>query len=307
MIREQARRLMRDTAYRLALATRYPAFRRKRAGAAIFAFHNVVPDDGVLPARCDASLHVRFSAFQDYLSAIDDGHTVVPLIEIADRIRQRRSVDGLAALTFDDAYRGVLTHAVPAMSRLGLPSTVFVVSGAAAAPSPFWWDLLGSHDGVPGDLRERALGDLRGDRDAVLSWHPVDDQTVPSALMPATWREVRAAARDGVAIGSHTVSHRNLETLDPKALREEVERSRAEIGAALGVLPAAVSYPYGRHNRDVVEAARSAGYTAGVTMRFGLSIRDADPLALPRINVPAGISVAALECWAAGIRLGGSS
>jgi hypothetical protein len=42
-------------------------------------------------------------------------------------------------------------------------------------------------------------------------------------------------------------------------------------------------------------------------MRFGLSIRDADPLALPRINVPAGISVAALECWAAGIRLGGSS
>jgi peptidoglycan/xylan/chitin deacetylase (PgdA/CDA1 family) len=233
MTRDRARRLVRETAYRLTLASRYPAFRRKRAGAAIFAFHNVVDED-VLPARCDASLHVPVSAFQDYLAVIADGYSVVPLGEIADRVRRGRAVDGLAALTFDDAYRGVLAHAIPAMARRRLPSTIFVVSGAAAAPSPFWWDLLSAGEGVPDAIREGALRELHGDREAVLSRHPVADQAMPPVLLPATWREVRAAARDGVAIGSHTVSHRNLAALDPKTLRQEVERSRAEIGAALG-------------------------------------------------------------------------
>lgn len=301
-----ARRLVRDAAYRLALATRFPAFRRKRAGAAIFAFHNVVADDES-PARCDASLHVPLSAFQDYLAVIADSYRVVPLTEIADRIARRRPVEGLAALTFDDAYRGVLRHALPAMSRRGLPATVFVVSGAAAAPAPFWWDLLGGEDGVPASVREPALAELRGDGEAVLRRHPAMEVPMPPALLPASWHEVRAAARDGITIGSHTVSHRNLAALDSQELREEVERSRAEIRAATGTLPDAISYPYGMAGDQVVEAARRGGYTAGVTMRFGLATRSSDPLALPRINVPAGISVPAFECWAAGLRLGVAS
>ncbi len=305
-MREHAMRIVRDTAYRLTVATRYPAYRRRHAGAAIFAFHNVAPDEGV-PARSDRSLHITSSDFQDYLAVIADGYSVVPLAEISDRVRQRRSVDGLAALTFDDAYRGALTHGVRAMARRGLPSSVFVVSDAAAAPSPFWWDLLGADGAVPEPVRERAMHELRGDRCAVLAQYPPGDSEVPSALMPATWREVRVAAQDGCMVGSHTVSHRNLAALDTAALREELERSRAEIGAAMGAPPTEVSYPYGMHNNVVIEAARKAGYRTGVTMRFALATRDDDPLALPRINVPAGISVPALECWAAGIRLRGAS
>jgi peptidoglycan/xylan/chitin deacetylase (PgdA/CDA1 family) len=305
-MRQRAMRLVRDAAYRLTLATRYPAYRRRHAGAAIFAFHNVAPDDGV-PARSDHSLHITSSDFQDYLAVIADGYSVVPLAEISDRVRQRRSVDGLAALTFDDAYRGALTHGVRAMARRGLPSSVFVVSDAAAAPSPFWWDLLGASGAVPAAVRERAVNELRGDRCAVLAQFPADDHELPPALMPATWHEVRLAARDGCVVGSHTVSHRNLAALEAMALREELERSRAEIGAAMGAPPNEVSYPYGLHNNLVIEAARKAGYRTGVTTRFALTTRDDDPLALPRINVPAGISVPALECWAAGIRLRGAS
>lgn len=305
-MRDHALRLVRDTAYRLALATRYPSYRRRRAGAAIFAFHNVVPDDWHAEG-CDVSLHVPLSAFQDYLAVIADGYTVVPLAEIADRVYRRRPVDRLAAITFDDAYRGVLRYALPALASRQLPSTVFVVSGAAAAPAPFWWDLLGGNGGLPDSVRARAIGQLRGDQQAVLAEHPSADRQLPEMLLPATWRAVRAAAGNGVTIGSHSVSHRNLAALDADGVREELERARAEIGAALGAPPAEVSYPYGLHNDAVLQAARRAGYSAGVTMRFGLAARTADPLALPRINVPAGISVPALECWAAGIRLRGTS
>jgi peptidoglycan/xylan/chitin deacetylase (PgdA/CDA1 family) len=298
-------RLVRDMAYRLAVATRYPAYRRRR-GAAVFAFHNVVADHGV-PERCDRSLHVGLTEFQDYVSVVTDGYTVVPLIEIAERVRHRNNVDGLAALTFDDAYLGVVTHAVPVLARQRLPATLFVVSGSAAAPAPFWWDLLGVNGDIPAAVRERALRDLRGDRDMVLAEHQVSHAGMPSEFLPAGWRDVRAAAREGVSIGSHTASHYNLAALDVSAVLRELERARAEIGAALGTLPAAVSYPYGFHNDSVLDAARRAGYTTGVTLQFGLVTRDSDPLALPRINVPAGISLPALECWAAGLRLRGAS
>jgi peptidoglycan/xylan/chitin deacetylase (PgdA/CDA1 family) len=304
MIRDQVARLVRDGTYRLAVATRYPAYRRRR-GAAIFAFHNVVADDGV-PGRCERSLHVPVSDFQDYIEVIADGRTLVPLTEIADRVRHRRSIDGLAALTFDDAYRGVVAHAVPVLSRRGLPATMFVVSGATAAPEPFWWDLLSTNGDVPRYVRDSAVGEMHGDRNTVLAQHPVRTYDMPADLLPGNWRDVRAAARAGVSIGSHTVSHRNLAALDVATAQRELERARAEIGAALGAAPAEVSYPYGLYNDSVLEAARRAGYTAGVTTRFGLATRESNPLELPRINVPAGISVPALECWAAGLRLRGA-
>lgn len=303
MMRHRVVQLVRDATYRLAVSTRYPAYRRRR-GAAIFAFHNVVADDGI-PERCDRSLHVGVSAFQDYLSIVAESHTIVPLVEIAERVRHGRSVDGLAALTFDDAYRGVIQHAVPVLARKRLPATIFVVSGAAAAPVAFWWDLLGMREGVPQAIRDRALHDLEGDRSMVLAQHPVSEEFMPSDLLPADWREVQSAARLGMSIGSHTASHRNLAVLDVASCLRELERARADIGAALGAAPTEVSYPYGLHNDSVLDATRRAGYTSGVTLRFGLASRDSNPLALPRINVPAGISLRALECWGAGLRLRG--
>lgn len=301
MTREKVVRLVRNAAYLMALATRYPAHRRRR-GAAIFAFHNVMPDDSI-PARCDRSLHVTLSDFQDYLGVIADGHTVVPLDEIAARVRQRRSVDGLAALTFDDAYRGVMIHAAPLLARRALPATVFVVSGAAAAPAPFWWDLIGSDGGLTEGVRNHALNHLQGARDLVLAEHDVSEFAMPTALLPACWDDVRTLARDGMTIGSHTVSHRNLTAIGGAAVEQELERARAEIGAVLGAPPVEVAYPYGLLNGSVIEAAGRAGYTTGVTLQFGLVTRDTNTLALPRINVPAGISLPALECWAAGLRL----
>ena len=303
-MRAKVMRFVRDATYRLAVATRYPAYLRRR-GAAIFAFHNVVADDGV-PERCDRSLHVQLSEVQDYISVIADGHTVVPLVEIADRVRRHRTVDGLAAITFDDAYRGVVRHALPVLKRRGLPATLFVVSGAAAAPAPFWWDVLGTNGGLPENVRTAALHGLHGDRELVLAQHAKGESALPPDLFPADWQEIRAAARQGVSIGSHTALHRNLASIGPEEALVELERSHAELGAALGARPSEVSYPYGLHNDSVLEAARRAGYDAGVTLKFDLARRDSDPLAMPRINVPAGISTSALACWAAGLRLRGA-
>ena len=292
----------RAIAYRLAAASGWPA-RRRRTGATIYGFHNVVAD-GALPADSDRSLHIEASAFQDYVSLIADTHTIVPLGEIVARLHAGRSVDGLAALTFDDAYGGVFAHALPAIRARRLPATVFIVTEAPRAPAPFWWDLLAREGEVPPAERERCLTTDRGDGAAILARHPgASARALPAEMLPAPWTTISRWRGPDVAYGSHTATHRSLAALSPGEARAELADSRAALADQLGSEPVAVSYPYGHYTPETIRLARDAGYESGVTLDFALAGRGDAPLALPRVNVPAGISLPALECWGAGIRL----
>jgi len=46
------------------------------------------------------------------------------------------------ALTFDDAYRGVLELALPLLERFAAPATVFVATAYAREGARYWWDRL---------------------------------------------------------------------------------------------------------------------------------------------------------------------
>jgi peptidoglycan/xylan/chitin deacetylase (PgdA/CDA1 family) len=295
----------RAAAYRLAAASGWPA-RRRRAGATIYGLHNVVADGTPLDGS-DHSLHIEASAFQDYVALIADAHDVVPLSELAARVSRGQPVHGLAALTFDDAYAGVFARALPILRARALPATVFVVAGAPDAPAGFWWDLLARGGEVPPDERRACLERDRGDRDAVLARHPAAARRALSPeLLPAPWETIARWSGPLVEYGSHTVSHRNLAALAPDEQRAELVASRRRLAERLGPAPALASYPYGLLAPDTLRIAREAGYAGGVTMRFGLAgarRAAADALALPRVNVPAGIALDALECWGAGIRL----
>jgi len=79
--------------------------------------------------------------------------------------------------------------------------------------------------------------------------------------------------------------------------------SRDVIRRRTGVTPEFFAYPYGLWNDRVRDAVRSAGYRAALTLDGGLSPATADPWALPRLNVPAGIEEAAFRAWTAGLSL----
>jgi peptidoglycan/xylan/chitin deacetylase (PgdA/CDA1 family) len=68
------------------------------------------------------------------------GLRVVPLATIVERLGGGEPVDGLAAITFDDALAGVLRHAVPALDDAAMVAT----SSSSATPS------ARRHLGVPG-------------------------------------------------------------------------------------------------------------------------------------------------------------
>lgn len=285
-------------AYQVLRWTGWPASRR-RSRAAIFCFHNVV-DGPVVDA--DASLHLPVEHFGQLLDWIQDAYHVVPLAELLDRATRSQAVGGLAALTFDDAYVGCLRLGLPLLSDRGLPSTLYVVSGAADHPRPFWWDLAGANRRLTDDTRTAALTRWAGRGDAVQAGLNLEARSIPTDLWPAPWSMISAAGGPSLTIGCHTTSHPSLTALSAEQLTEEFSVSRHAIGDHLGSLPTTVSYPYGLHNAVVRARALDAGFTFGLALGSDPISGAVDPFAVPRINVPANVTAEKLECWAAGLR-----
>jgi peptidoglycan/xylan/chitin deacetylase (PgdA/CDA1 family) len=150
----------------------------------------------------------------------------------------------LLAVTFDDAYRSVFTHALPVLSSLGLPGSVFVPTSFAGSETAMTW---------PG----------------VEQW--AGGHHSPE-LIPMSWEELGRLGDSGWEIGSHTRSHPRLPQLDDARLAEELQGSRQDCEERLGMPCLSLAYPYGDVDARVVSAVEAAGYRAAGPMLRGAAI-----------------------------------
>jgi peptidoglycan/xylan/chitin deacetylase (PgdA/CDA1 family) len=162
------------------------------------------------------------------------------------------------AVTFDDAYRSVLTHAVPVLDRLGLVGTIYVPTDFAGSERPMSWPGIDEWIGGPHEHE----------------------------LVPLNWGELRDLADRGWEIGSHTRTHPRLLDLDDRALDEELAASRAACEQAIGRPCRTIAYPFGHQDARVRGAAERAGYTAGAGLDGAWDTRE--PMAYPRVGLYPG-------------------
>jgi peptidoglycan/xylan/chitin deacetylase (PgdA/CDA1 family) len=125
------------------------------------------------------------------------------------------------ALTFDDGYESVYTHAAPLLDRYGCSATVFVVAGYIGLPPS--WDIYrhGRH--------------------------------VSAA-------QIRALSDQGIEIGSHTLTHPDLTGLPDELLDKELSASKKTLEDITGVPVTSLSVPYGSWDARVWAHARRCGY-----------------------------------------------
>ncbi len=168
----------------------------------------------------------------------------------------------------DAGYRGVTLDQVLDnwQHRIALPSKPIVVS---------------FDDGYGSQVRN-AMPILRG-----LHWPGVLNLEVKNLSIAGgiTKAQVRRLIGAGWEIDAHTITHPDLTTLDPAAVRREVAGSRAALRRDFHVPVDNFAYPAGRYNAAAEAAVRAAGYRAAVTTEPGLAHMDADRAALPRVRV----------------------
>ena len=123
---------------------------------------------------------------------------------------------------------------------------------------------------------------------------------VPGGGRPLTVGELQRLDRlAGVTIGSHTVSHPALTSLEPAGRGAELGKSRVALEDLLGHTVDLFSYPYGRGSdidARTVRMAAAAGYRAACTTVQAAVSGRTRPYALPRLTVldwaPAEFSLA---------------
>ena len=279
------------------------AMRRQRRGhVLILAYHNIVPANAQ-PAG-DRSLHLPQRKFATQLDSLMRTHDIIPLTTaLAGYSGQRPAV----ALTFDDAYEGAVTVGISELEQRGLPATIFV------APSflnghDFWWDALAERGrgALSPELRAWALTECAGRDAEVRARAPRERQAqlvrAPSHARCAQEHDlVAAAGRRGITLGSHSWNHPNLARLDEAALATELTLPLHWLRERFSNVLPVVSYPYGLSSTRVESAARSS---AGLRIDGGWLSGNAsqDAFALPRLDVPSGLSPAGFELRTSGVR-----
>ena len=153
------------------------------------------------------------------------------------------------AITFDDAFQSVGAHAVPELLRRSLPSTVF----------------------VPVQLLGRRAG-----------WDSRDGRQIREHVMTA---EQLRALPELVELGSHSSTHRRLPALPAVDLAEETAGSRRELEEIVGLPVRYFAFPYGAHDRRVVQACRDAGYERSFSIVPRRADRRRDAYVVGRVAV----------------------
>ena len=261
----------------------------------ILTFHRVNDDnDPFLPALPTAVFAERMAHIAQYYQV----HTVE---DLAGRLLEGRLPRNALAITFDDGFRDNLTHAAPILKRLGLPATVFLVTGHIDTPHPLWADRLALgfksatvrqvelSDGrvlALGTVSERlaALKETFAHLRRVADEHRVGAvEALLTTLRPSperpkrlmlSWDEVDALRGLGFSIGAHTVSHPILSRVTPEKAREEIFGSKLAIEKFTGETVRGFAYPNGRrddYNETAIQLVREAGFTCAVTTQRGLN------------------------------------
>ncbi len=217
----------------------------------ILMYHQVGEFPPMREHRATYCDHRRFAGQMALLARL--GYHVLSLDEaLACLAGERPTPPRAVVLTFDDGYENFHRYAYPVLARHGFPAMVYLLSGMIG----------GRADWLSGD---------------------------PAPLLNvAQIHELQSA---GIDFGSHGVKHRRLAELDEDARRDEIVRSKAELEDLLGTPVRHFCYPYGSHDRAVVEATRAAGYASGVTCQRASATPAFDPLALPRKAISFGDSV----------------
>lgn len=189
----------------------------------VLAYHAV----GSCPAEEDPhNLFVPLDEFERQMVYLARRSNVVPLSSLMDGdLPAGRSV----AITFDDAYASVWSHALPILETHRLPAAIFVPTG-----------FLGGHN----------------------TWDPAT--ACDLRIMDA--EKVRDAAARGMAIESHGHAHMDLAAAPQETIAADLEESRHLLTELTGRAPRCVAYPFGRHSSVTRNVSRQVGFDAAFTI-----------------------------------------
>jgi peptidoglycan/xylan/chitin deacetylase (PgdA/CDA1 family) len=223
-------------------------------------------------------------------------------------------------LTFDDGLRNNFTVAYPILRELQLPATFFVCPSLVESGTWLWnhemrcrlqtlavpelaelrMKLLApgtSVDGIVEWMKTLRLPQRRQAeatiQQATRDFRPTERQRAAFDIMD--WNDMRSLDRTLITVGSHTLSHPILTTLNAQEIEWEILESRKCLEQRLQHRVDFFCYPNGAYDQRAYQTVKET-YRAAVTTESGV-LDEQEGLDVHRLPRIPGAESAALTAW----------
>ena len=283
-------------------------FKRRKNYATVLSLHRISDEsDYFWPP-------IKIETFKKLLEYCSKNYSVSSLSDLLDRKKGKPKL----VLSFDDGYADFVENALPELARFGVPSNHNVVISCVEESIIIWTQEVNmilsflKRDNFRGVLMmngkmihfngrhtkwlevhqtiyKALLEKSKGERDQTINeWKKM--VSIPSSASMMNWEQIKKCIKNGVEIGSHTVTHQNLSTLnDMSELHHEVSFSKRRIEEKLQIECKTLAVPNGQYNEAVLAASREAGYErfllVGDLCFRPTANEDSSFLTIPRINM----------------------
>jgi peptidoglycan/xylan/chitin deacetylase (PgdA/CDA1 family) len=232
-------------------------------------------------------------------------YKVISLDEIVERVKNRDSLRGCVAITFDDGFKDNYENAYPILKKYNVPATIFLTTGYiedGTAPwfiklryifmktkkTRFQFSLNDKTISLPMQTREekfaasdRAMACLKDCPDNerlpmlnnLCEELEVNDFRKLENLM-LTWDQVKEMLESGISFGAHTVSHPILTRMPMDKVEEEIRQSKKTIEAKIGKPVTSFAYPFGKkaqYRPEIFPILERLQFKCAVTTEVGLN------------------------------------
>jgi len=290
--------------------------RRKlaRGRVLVLGFHRVLPEEEFRQSCSLEGILLTETTFAKMLAYLKPRFVFLTLEEfLALRAGNGKTSRAACLLTFDDGWRDNYLTAHPWLKKLGVPSTIFLVTGLVDTSETFWVEQLREawrDEGSRGEIRDLLASDpaapRQGELEGIIEYlkhmpaqrrgqilqrviHPgavVERKESIDGMM--TWQQVCAMRNDGVDFGSHTHTHPLLTYENDEAIESELRVAKQVLEERLGLPARAFAYPNGTWDVRVREHVKRTGYECAFTTERGWSHPDEDPYSIRRVLLHEG-------------------
>lgn len=270
-----------------------------------FLFHRVNPQRDKLWDPMDVAL------FEKCVQFIKNTHDVVLIEDLVGNETKGK----FATIMFDDGYKDNLEYAAPILEKYNCKASFYVVTDCIDKNEVTWTHFLDHAfqntkkdelnldlEFVPEELKKCSAvtrvefaSKLKPflkkvshiDRSRVLDIIKETFTDVESPKLMMNWNDVKQLKNAGHYIGSHSVTHAMLGTIEDEGnVRNELLNSGNKIKEQLGYFPKTISYPVGSFNEVTKRLAKESGYEIGLAVKQTVYDPDKnDNFEIPRIEL----------------------
>lgn len=261
--------------------------------------------------------HMPAEQFKKHLSYFKREFNVISLSDIFHLYQNDITPDrNTIAITFDDGYENNFTNALPILQAFGFPATIFVTAEILLNPNEALWydqiDILKTKESFSSfknylkesypqitniesfsSLKEH-FKDLNADKKKFLLDIINSRKEYKESIYSCNkeyWKMMSAeqikiiSSETNVEIGSHSVSHSNLDRLNEDMLRDELKSSKEILERCISKNIDSIAFPDGAYNEKAKEISIESGYTKLLAVKYHLDSDKKDFSILPRLSI----------------------